>query len=120
MRNLLVLLAAASGLFLAAPAEAQVRSELQLLMTLNGTPSKVGNAATATPFTLTLGNVYMGWCDADAYVQLNGATAHATASNANAGMPVTSKTPFFWVARSTAISAVGSAAFNCAVYLMVP
>lgn len=127
MKRLLLVLA----LGLVAPAAHAAPSNTidQLVRLLNGTPTKVGtlvsaagatisNAATSTPFTITAGQVYLVWCDLAVSFNAAGGTAVIAASNANASVPLVASEKFYWVANSTAISAIGSGAFNCAVYQM--
>jgi hypothetical protein len=128
-RRLAVLLALA----LSGPAVAQnADATIGVVVTrLNGTPSKVGtlessgtsisNAATATPFTVTVGTTYMIQCNAAANVNLAGATASTTVTSASYGFTVaTTDPPFVWVARSASISFVPTAggAAKCAVWQM--
>lgn len=125
----LLLCAALLGLASPAVADPPPQSPGQLLLLLNGTPSKLGtlvsaagatvsNSTTGTPFTVTVGGVYLAWCDADVYFNAAGGTAVVAATSANAGQPLVAKERHWWVATSDAISAIGSAAFNCAVFRM--
>lgn len=104
-------------------------SELQLLLLLNGTPTKVGtlvatggasinNSTTATPFTIELDGVYMSQCDGAANVNPAGGTASATITSANYGPRVAATDPpFTWRATSTAISEIPtSGAVSCAIW----
>jgi hypothetical protein len=111
----LLLCVALLGLATPALGDPPPQSPGQLLLLLNGTPSKLGtlvsaagatvsNSTTGTPFaTVVVGGVYLIWCDADVYFNANGGTAVVAATSANAGQPLTAKERHWWVATSDAI-----------------
>jgi hypothetical protein len=123
---LVTLAAAACG----SPVYAQnADATIGVLMTrLNGTPTKVGtlesagtsisNAATTTPFTVTVGTTYMVQCNGTAHVVLSGATASLTITAATYGLRLqATDLPFPWIARSTSISMIpASGSVSCAVW----
>lgn len=106
--------------------------ELALFLRLNGTPVRKGvivsaagasttNSSTATPFTITSGDVFEIVCDASAFC-VEGATASATYTNAAFGVPISagSSRSFVFAAGSstTTLACAGAAAFNCAAFRM--
>lgn len=106
--------------------------ELALFLRLNGTPVRKGvivsaagasttNSSTATPFTITSGDVYEVVCDAAAFC-IEGATASATYTAAAFGVPIPAAGSRFYVfaagTSTTTLACAGAAAFNCAAFRM--
>lgn len=127
-------LALIAGLFmglvsLSAVAANRPYGELNFFHLLNGVPVKLGtittagtsttNATTASPFTVTGGNVIKVTCDAAAVFTV-GSSASTTYTNAAFGSVMAAGVAQYFVLRTTdtAIAVAAAAAVNCAVHTM--
>lgn len=101
-----------------------------LILRLNGVPSRIGviitagssttNATTATPFTLSGGEVLKVVCDAAAVFGV-GSSVSTTYTNAAFGEPMTAGVAKYFILRDTdtTIAVAAAASVNCAVFNML-